>query len=88
MFATPQARFMVMNLHDSFDSLFASSHTHRVTQHPMASIIGRVVEGMAVFFAIAVCAFLVAGVAIPWIAFGIVTLMGMAIAVWDSTDWS
>jgi hypothetical protein len=54
----------------------------------MASMIGRVVEGMAIFFAIAVCAFLAVGVTIPWVAFGIVTLAGMVIAVWDSTDWS
>jgi hypothetical protein len=82
---------MVMNVHDSYDRLFTAPHQyreHRVTPHPMALLIGRVVAGMAIFFAIAVCAFLVAGVTIPWIAFGVVTLLGMVIAVWDSTDWS
>jgi hypothetical protein len=82
---------MVMNLHDSYDSLFTSPHqhpAHRVTAHPKALMIGRVIEGMAIFFTIAICAYLVAGVTIPWIAFGIVTLLGMVIAVWDSTDWS
>jgi len=82
---------MVMNLHDSFDSLFTSPHQHgedRVPQHPMTPMIGRVVEGVALFFVIAICAFLMVDVTIPWIAFAIVTLLGMVVAVWDSTDWS
>ena len=54
----------------------------------MSSMIGRIAEGTAVFFAIAVCAFALGGVAIPWAAFGVVTVLGMVIAVWDSTDWS
>ncbi|HUO49707.1 MAG TPA: hypothetical protein VMU09_12830 [Acidimicrobiales bacterium] len=54
----------------------------------MTPMIGRVVEGVALFFVIAICAFLMVDVTIPWIAFAIVTLLGMVVAVWDSTDWS